>query len=120
MATIAAMRVVFVVLCSSCHWGCQSALGAGVEAFHHADYPTAARSFREATPEVSAHDAGRYHLYTGLTHLALGNAALAIVHLTQARQSADTDASYFTSDERARLSSAWQAMGKMPGQSLAR
>lgn len=100
--------------------GCQSALGGGMAAFHHADYPLAARELREASRGgVDSDDAGRYELYSGLTHLALGNSDLAVVHLTQARQVLDRDSEYFSTGERARLMSAWRALGRMPGQSLA-
>ncbi len=98
---------------------CQGAFGGGISAFHHADYPLAARELRAAAEVgVQAEDAPRYHLYTGLTHLALGDAALAVVHLTRARTTLDADPEYFSTPERARLLSAWNALGRMPGQTL--
>ncbi len=98
---------------------CQGALGGGISAFHHADYPLAARELRAAAEVgVEDEDVARYHLYTGLTHLALGNAALAVGHLTRARTTLDIDPEYFSTPERARLLSAWRALGKMPGQPL--
>lgn len=119
MLRIAALRLALVVVSfSGGALGCQSALGGGIDAFHHADYPAAARSFRQAAGDLDAEDAGRYHLYVGLTHLALGNAALAVVHLTQARSAADAVPDYFDTEERARLVGAWRAMGRMPGQPL--
>lgn len=119
MSKTATLGVISLVVASTCQLGCQSALGGGIGAFHHADYPSAARSFRRAASDLSADDAGRFHLYTGLTHLALGNAKLAVVHLTQARRTADAEPGYFTTLEHARLLSAWGAMGRMPGQPLA-
>lgn len=99
--------------------GCQSALGGGIDAFHHADYPNAARELRTAANEgVALAEAPRYELYTGLTHLALGNADRAIVHLSRARVTLDRDPMYFSAIERARLLSAWRALGRMPGQAL--
>jgi hypothetical protein len=98
---------------------CQGAFGGGISAFHHADYPQAARELRAAAEVgVEAEDVARYHLYAGLTHLALGDAALAVGHLTRARTTLDTDPEYFSTPERARLLSAWQALGRMPGQRL--
>lgn len=98
---------------------CQSALGSAVNAFHHADYPMAAREFRAAAAfGVESEDVARFDLYVGLTHLALGNAHLAARHLERARRVLDTDPDYFSKPERARLMSAWRALGKMPGQPL--
>jgi hypothetical protein len=100
-------------------WGCQGSLRAGIDAFHHADYPLAAREFRAAAASAAAEqDSARFNLYAGLTHLALGNSRLAIAHLTQAQQRMLTRPSSFTKDERARLMSAWRALGKMPGEPL--
>lgn len=98
---------------------CQSALGSGMEAYHHADYPSAARDLRKAEAQgVDAEDAPRYDLYAGLTHLALGNADRAVVHLGRARIALDAHPTYFSVAERARLQSAWRALGRMPGQTL--
>lgn len=98
---------------------CHSALGGGINAFHHADYPLAARELRAAAKlGVGTDDTARYDLYAGLTHLALGDAVMAIVHLTRARATLDAEPEYFSKAERARLMSAWQALGKMPGQAL--
>lgn len=98
---------------------CGGSLGTAVEAYHHADYPYAARAFRHLLRQgVPPEDAARFHLYCGLNHLALGNAQLAILHLTHARTTLDRDATYFSLDERARLMTAWRALGRMPGQSL--
>lgn len=105
-----------VLLLSS---ACQSALGSAVSAFDHADYPLAAREFRAAAAlGVDSEQAARFDLYAGLTHLALGNADLAARHLERARHVLDTEPGYFSKQERARLMSAWRALGKMPGQAL--
>lgn len=99
--------------------GCHSSLGAGVDAFHHADYALAAREFRAAaTSTAAAQDPGRFNLYSGLTHLALGNAPLAVLHLAEAQKRMLSQPSSFTKEERARLTSAWRALGKMPGERL--
>jgi hypothetical protein len=50
--------------------------------------------------------------------LALGNAEPAVIHLSHARSTLDSDPGYFYKDERARLLSAWRALGRMPGQPL--
>jgi hypothetical protein len=98
---------------------CGGPLHTAVDAFHHADYPQAAREFRLAgNSGVEPEDAPRFHLYCGLNHLALGNARLAVVHLTHARYTFDNDVLYFSVDERARLLSAWKSLGRMPGQRL--
>jgi hypothetical protein len=99
--------------------GCSGSLGAALNAYHRADYPQAAREFRLASRDgLAPGDAGRFHLYCGLNHLALGNADLAMAHLSSARATLDRDADYFSLDERARLSSAWRSLGRMPGQPL--
>lgn len=98
--------------------GCHSSLRAGVDAFHHADYPLAAREFRAAGTSAAEEDPARFNLYAGLTHLALGNAQLAVVHLTEAQKRMLRQPSSFSKEERARLTSAWRALGKMPGEPL--
>jgi hypothetical protein len=98
---------------------CQSALGAGMDAFDHANYPHAARELRRAAAEgVVQDDAPRYNLYTGLTHLALGDAERASIHLTRAHAAMVSSPTHFTKSERASLLSAWRALGRMPGQPL--
>lgn len=100
--------------------GCQSALGGGIDAFNHADYPRAVRELRlAAITGVANEDGPRRDLYTGLTHLALGNTDGAVAHLSRARVAFDANPACFTHAERARLFGAWRALGKMPGQSLA-
>jgi hypothetical protein len=99
--------------------GCGATLGSAIHAYDHADYPHAAQQFRKAQKEgLSAEETGRFHLYCGLNHLALGNVRLAIIHLTYARRALDGDATYFALDDRARLMIAWRTLGRMPGQSL--
>jgi hypothetical protein len=112
--------VLATVLCLIAN-GCQSALGGGIEAYNHADYPRAARELRGVTiAGVDHEDAPRHALYAGLTHLALGNTDGAIAHLSRARITLDTNPTYFSNTERARLLGAWRALGKMPGQPLER
>jgi len=99
--------------------GCHSAFEGGMAAFHHADYPRAARELRNAAMQgVSKQDGPRYDLYVGLTHLALGNAGPAVIHLRRARAQLDRDPTYFSLAERARIFSAWRSLGKMPGEAL--
>lgn len=111
-----ALPALFVLLSAS---GCHSSFDGGVAAFHHADYPRAARELRDAAVEgVPEADEPRYDLYVGLTHLALGNAGPAVIHLRRARARLDRDPTYFSLAERARIFSAWQSLGKMPGEDL--
>lgn len=118
-ATCSALRhSAWALLCLAVG-ACGGTLNTAVDAYHHADYPHAARAFRQLSRQgVPSEDGGRFHLYCGLNHLALGNAQLAIVHLTHARTTLDHDVTYFSVEERARLMTAWRALGRMPGQPL--
>lgn len=99
--------------------GCQSALGSGLDAYHHANYPLAARELRDARHEgIAADEQPRYELYAGLTDLALGNTRGASDHLSRARRTFERDPNYYTRQECASLQSAWRALGKMPGEPL--
>lgn len=98
---------------------CSGSLRTAVDAYNRADYPGAARAFAHVSfDDPQSPELGRFHLYCGLNHLALGNTRLAVVHLTHARATLDQNPLYFSTDERARMLGAWRTLGRMPGQSL--
>jgi hypothetical protein len=98
--------------------GCQSRLGAGVEAYDQSRYPEAIAELRRG--EVTWHSArkrerARYALYRGLTHLALGDARAAETWLRWARRRVSRHAELLNARERGQLDAAWRSLGHMPG-----
>ena len=106
----------FPLLVASCTGPMSDALGA----FEEARYPAAAGEFRRlepATHDFDAGELGRYALFRGLSHLALGDAVAAERWLSIAKQLSDDDAELFDDAERGRLMAAWRSMGRMPSES---
>jgi hypothetical protein len=98
---------------------CRSALDDAMDSYADARYPTAAAQFRALEPSarhLGPRDFASYALHRGLTHLALGDAHAAARWLGYAKVSADRDPEIFTDEDRDALSSAWRAMGHMPGE----
>ena len=97
---------------------CASRLSEARESFAEARYPDAVAQYRALGPGVGQmreRELFEYALYRGLSHLALGDAAPAQRWLTVAKRVAETSPALTTPEERARLLSAWRAMGHMPG-----
>jgi hypothetical protein len=112
-----AMRLcaLFLALCTC---GCASPLAPARQAFDEARYPDAIagyRALRRELPELSPRQLFEYALYRGLSHLALGDARPAERWLLVAKRLAEASPGLPSSEEQGRLSSAWRAMGHMPG-----
>jgi hypothetical protein len=88
-------------------------------AFEEARYPAAAAEFRRLEPTARNFDTpelGRYALFRGLSHLALGDAVAADRWLTIAKRLSDDNPELFDDAERGRLLAAWRSMGRMPSE----
>jgi hypothetical protein len=99
--------------------GCAGPMSDALGAFEEARYPAAAAEFRRLEPDTNEFDAGdfgRYALFRGLSHLALGDAVAADRWLSIAKQLSDDDAELFDDAERGRLMAAWRSMGRMPSE----
>lgn len=100
---------------------CQSAISDARSAFDEARYADAAVAFRKVrSAELAPDERARLNLYSGLTELALGNLALALPKLSAARAWAELYPDDLSPSEKGRLLSAWDAIGRMPGESLQR
>ncbi len=99
---------------------CQGPFSSGLRAFEESRYPDAARELRRVDPtDLSPDERTRLALYAGLTELSLGNQQHAIARLQEARCGVMRAPESLTHAEYGRLSSAWQSLGRMPGEPLA-
>jgi hypothetical protein len=97
---------------------CASPLAPARQAFAEARYPDAIAAYRALgaeLPALSQDQLFEYALYRGLSHLALGDSRPAERWLLVAKRLAEATPGLATREERGRLSSAWRAMGHMPG-----
>lgn len=113
-------RFLALVLLASAVGACSSPMSRAKHAFDEGRYPDAAGELRRLEPEVpewSERAKARYALTRGLTHLACGDARLALHWLTDAKRRWEADPSLFDASERGRLIAAWRSMGLMPAES---
>lgn len=107
---IGAMRSALLALLSVALFACTSSLGRGIALYDRAEYPQALEhlvALEGELPALSAPERARYALYRGLTHFALGNAALARPWLEQAKHVYEAEPSVLSDEEAGKLASAW-------------
>jgi len=98
---------------------CQSPLSASIEAYREARYPDARMAFRAVNvAELEESRRAEAQLYSGLTHLALGDRDLAARDLSAARAALERDPALLCPEDQGRLFTAWRALGRPPGRSL--
>jgi len=110
---IAAMRSALLALFALALFACTSSLGRGIAHYDRAEYPQALEHLVALEGELStlsAPERARYALYRGLTHFALGNAALAKPWLEEAKRAYEADPGVFSDQEAGQLASAWAHM----------
>ncbi|MCA9626148.1 MAG: hypothetical protein KC766_00720 [Myxococcales bacterium] len=107
-----------LVALAACLAGCRSGWELGRDHYRDARYPDALAEFSEAEaeyPDLPRQDQAHYALYRGLSYLAVGDAVRADAWLSIAKRELDTHPETFSPEERGRLITAWQSMGRMPG-----
>lgn len=97
---------------------CRSGWELGRDHYRDARYPDALRELAAAEsdyPSLSRPEQAHYALYRGLSYLAVGDSTRADAWLSIAKRELDTHPETFSVEERGRLITAWQSMGRMPG-----
>ncbi len=110
----------FVACAALCAFvsGCRSSWELGRDHYKDARYPDALAELADAEaeyPELCREERAHYALYRGLSYLAVGDAVRADGWLSIAKRELDTHPETFDPEERGRLITAWQSMGRMPG-----
>jgi len=98
---------------------CSAPLAAGIRNYDTGRYPEALQTLRAAEHQracLSATGRVRYALYRGLAELALGNVCPAHRWLSLTQLAVRENPGLLSRSDRGRLASAWNSLGRMPGQ----